>query len=144
MTATFKFSLKIYYVAFFFSLFICGGFFAYTNRALQRSPRGRARRAPIITRRKIHLCGLFTQKFGMNFKGSTSASSGQARLPAFGGGFGLVKSRFEQRKNQNDFSSKENAKNLKEQKLKWGNRWTQLGISSNCPIAPLKKRFRKN
>ena len=39
------------------TLYLIGGFFAYINRALQRSPRGRARRAPLLTRRKIQNCG---------------------------------------------------------------------------------------
>src|SRR3989304_5789644 len=60
------------FCVFLFS-FICGGFFAYINRALQRSPRGRARRAPFLTRRKIHFCGLFTKKFGLSFKGSAAS-----------------------------------------------------------------------
>src|SRR3990167_5847718 len=66
------------FCVFLFSL-LCGGFFAYINRALQRSPGGRARRAPFLARRILHFCGLFTKKFGLIFKGSPSTSSGQAR-----------------------------------------------------------------
>jgi hypothetical protein len=68
--------------------------------------------------------GLFTKKFELFFKGSPSLRSGQARqapppacraiftdrLPASGGAFDLVKSRFEQAENLERFLLKENAK----------------------------------
>lgn len=58
-------------------------------------------------------CGLFTKKVELYFKGS--AASAPTRLPRhlYRSAFGLVKSRFGKRKNQIDFSSKENAKILK-------------------------------
>jgi len=78
--------------------------------ASMRSPRPPPRRAHLC---RFTICGLFTKKFELYFKGS--AASAPTRLPRhlYRSAFGLVKSRFEQTKNHCDFLSEENVKILK-------------------------------
>jgi len=66
-------------LCFSFLSFLSGGFFANINRALGRSLRERAQRAPFPIRLLLQNCGLFTKKFGLYFKGS--AASGRRHSP---------------------------------------------------------------
>jgi hypothetical protein len=50
------------------------------------------------------------KKFELYFKGSAASAPTRSPRHLYRSAFGLVKSRFEQRKNHYDFSSKENAK----------------------------------
>ena len=95
----------------------------YIKQASRRSPRGHSRLAPP---NQLFLSGLFTNKFGLISK-TCRRSSGPASR-------GLRKSRLGHRRQ----AKKKNAKIVNVLKLKWRNRWTQLGLRLNCPIAPLK------
>jgi len=85
--------------------------------ALGRSQRGRALRAPYPMTLFLQNCGLFTKKFGLNFKGSAASAPTHSPRhlydrPSASEKVGSDKSFLI----RNDF--KEKCKNFKEQKLK--------------------------
>ena len=121
--------------------------------ALMRSPRPPPRRAHLFL---FTICGLFTKKFELYFKGSPSTSSGQARecphplaatssrSPArlWRGRRPRKKSVRTSRKSDKIFCLKKMQK-FKRTCIKMAQPVESERIASYCPIAPLKNAIQK-
>ncbi len=106
-------------------------------------PRRRARPA-----NRLILCqpSRFTTKFEIISKRWRRLTPPSRRFHPNASAFGLAKSRLEMTKFSQTLSKRTCAKififsysKFVFKQLKWRNRWTQLEIAFNCPIAPLKK-----